>query len=311
MHPIAPFAREAYAAGWAWSGGPMTDRVRAGCTAAIAVAVEHADDPRILEVTLDLGKLEGLWAKLFQRREQLAAQHAKTVHAAWRTAVTRELLAAAVRAMHLRHTRESDEPSRDDVAAAIAAIAAALAALPNRPEWTALRQSMRDALAAGRAEGSAGAATIAADRAGNDPPDWDTAFQNAYDALATDHSLWTDADKWLRRLLDRASTQLGRALADQDAAGASEEEQVDALDDETDTGDAPDFTTDWAMGAALGAGMLAWYARQGEVLISWVTAGGPNVCVQCISNESGSPYPIEDFPLMPAHPNCRCIASLN
>lgn len=313
-HPIESFARKAFAAGWAASGGPMTDRVRAGCTAAVALAVERAEDPRILEVTLDLGKLEGMWAKLFARREQLTAQHAKSVTKAWRAAVTRELLAAAVRAVLRRHApRESSDPTRDDVAAATAAVAAVLASLPNRPEWTTLRQAMRDALAAGRAEGAAGAATIAADQAGDEPPDWDTAFQDAYDALDTDHTLWAEADGWLKRLLDRASFDLGRALADQEADGAAADNMVDAADSELDGEDVPsvDFTTDWALGTAFAAGALAWYRQQGEVLISWVTAGGPNVCQTCIGNESGSPYPIEDFPLMPAHPNCRCLAIIS
>ncbi|MFD9632837.1 2'-5' RNA ligase family protein [Streptomyces violascens] len=313
-HPIAGPAREAFAAGWAVSGGPLTDRVRTGCTAAIRLAAEHADDPHILEVTLNLGKLEGLWALLFARREQLTAQHIKTITKAWRAAVSRDLLTAAVRAVQRRHApRESDDPTRDDIAAATAAVAAVLASLPNRPEWTALRQAMRDALAAGRAEGTAGAAAIAADEAGDGPPEWDTAFQDAYDALNTDHTLWAEADTWLKRLLDRASTDLGRALADQEANGATEDDMIDAADGEFDGEDegvsSVDFTVDWAVGTSLADGALAWYRQQGEVLVSWVTAGGPNVCQTCIDNESGSPYPIDQFPQIPAHPLCRCIGT--
>src|SRR5689334_2919104 len=37
-HPVAAPAREAFAAGWAISQGPMTDRVRAACTAAVQTA---------------------------------------------------------------------------------------------------------------------------------------------------------------------------------------------------------------------------------------------------------------------------------
>lgn len=312
-HPVAAPAREAFAAGWAYSRGPMTDRVRAGCKAAIRLAVENADDPQILEVTLDLGKLEGLWALLFARREQLTARHVRAVTKAWRAAVPRELLAAAVRAVRRRRAPwESDDPTRDDVAAATAAVASVLASLPNRPEWTSLRQAMRDAVAAGRAEGATGAAAIAADDAGDEPPDWDTAFQDAYDALNSDHTLWAEADTWLKRLLDRASADLGRALADQEANGATEDDMIDAADGELDSEDVPsaDFTVDWAAGTSLADGALAWYRQQGEVLVSWVTAGGPNVCQTCIDNESGSPFPIEDFPLMPAHPLCRCIAAM-
>ena len=314
MHPIAPFARQAFAAGWACTGGPMTERVRAGCMAAVALAVEHADDPHILEVTLDLGKLEGMWARLFKRREELIAQHTQAVTKAWRAAVTRSLLAAAVWAVLRRHApRESDDPTRDDIAAAIAAVAAVLASLPNRPEWTALRQALRDALAAGRAEGAAGAATIAADQSGDTLPEWDAAFRDAYDALASDHTLWTEADTWLQRLLQRAAANLGQALADQEAAGATADDMVDAADSALDGGDVPsvDFTVDWAVTAALAAGALAWYQQQGAQQLSWVSAGDGRVCVTCQANESGSPYAIADFPELPSHPRCRCQAIMN
>lgn len=310
-HPVAAPAREAFAAGWAYSRGPMTDRVRAGCATAVQLAVKHADDPRILEVTLDLGKLEGLWALLFARREQLTARHVKAVTKAWRAAVTRELLGVAVRAVQRRYTpQESDAPDRGDIAAT-AAVAGVLASLPNRPAWTGLRQAMRDALAAGRSEGAAGAATIAADQAGDEPPDWDTAFQDAYDAHDADHALWAEADTWLKRLLNRASTDLGRALADQEADGGTADDMVGAADGELDGGDVPsiEFTIDWAVGSALAVGALAWYQQQGAAQLSWVSAGDGRVCLTCETNETRSPYPIDQFPEMPAHPRCRCIAT--
>src|SRR5947209_8774166 len=52
---IAGYARHAFAAGWARSGGPMTERVKAACQVAVQLAYEHAHDPGILEVALDLG----------------------------------------------------------------------------------------------------------------------------------------------------------------------------------------------------------------------------------------------------------------
>ena len=46
---LATRAREAYAAGWALSGGPLTPQVQAGCAAAIINALEHGDHPGILD----------------------------------------------------------------------------------------------------------------------------------------------------------------------------------------------------------------------------------------------------------------------
>ena len=303
MHAIEPFAREAFAAGWASSGGPMTVRVRTACATAVQLAAEHADDPHVLEATLQFGKLEGLWAQLFQRRDDLTDQHSKHVGAAWRAAVTRGVLEHAVRAYQRGPLGEADTATRDDVASATAAVAAALAALPQRPEWTGVRQAMRDAIAAGRAEGEAGAQAIA----GNDGSGWDAAFQAVYDVLDNDHTLWAEADTRLRGLLDRATRDMGRALADQATSTTSQDDLVDGLDQAVDGGNAPTFTTDWALGIAFGAGMLAWLKKHGIAKVSWVTVGDGNVCATCDANEAGSPYPIDDVPAIPAHPQCRCI----
>src|SRR5215475_1321028 len=70
---LAAIAREAYAMGWAASRGPMTDRVRAGSVAAVDLALAHWDEPGVLEATLQLGHLEGIWAGIFDRRLQLHA----------------------------------------------------------------------------------------------------------------------------------------------------------------------------------------------------------------------------------------------
>jgi hypothetical protein len=76
-------ALNAYAAGWALSDGPMTPRVQAGCAAAILAALDHNDDQHVLEATLHIGKLEGTWARFFERREHVVEQGAAAVREAW------------------------------------------------------------------------------------------------------------------------------------------------------------------------------------------------------------------------------------
>lgn len=293
-HPIEAYAREAFAAGWAASRGPMTDRVKTACTAAVQLAVEHAEDPHVLEVTLDLGHLEGMWERLFQRREQLITQHGDTLAGLWRAAL------AGILANVIRNLRHND--SRE---AATEAAAEVLASLPNRPDWVPLRQAMRDALAAGRAEGSASAATINADRRQAEPPGWDAEFAAALTALAARHVLWGDADSWLERLLKRAAAALGAVFA---SVGDSTDGELGDLVDQA-TGKAVGFTTDWAITSAAGAGALAWYQQQDATLIEWITAGDGAVCFTCDTNEADGPYPPTDFPDLPAHPGCRCIPS--
>jgi 2'-5' RNA ligase len=331
---LLELARVAYSTGWAQSGGPFTERVSAGCRAALALAADNATDPTILEVTLQLGALEGMWATLFDRREALITSHAKLITTAWRAALGTDLIRHGVdmftRQLGLRRLglRESsdDQDERDILAAATEAARALLNQLPNRPQWTALRKTMRDALAAGRAEGIVAAVAIAAEQAGPEAVaaavkaaggdvkldlvaiDWNLAFEDAYQALDNLASLWADADGWLGKILGRATDQLGKVLADQARANATYEDMVaaaaDVLDDEDI--DAVEFVVDWAMTTAADDGALALYASEGVEGVDVITAGDQRVCQDCADAEQNSPYPPADAPGLPLHPLCRC-----
>lgn len=306
-------ARAAYADGWARSGGPMTPRVKAGCVAAVAVALEHADDPHVLEVTLKLGSLEGTWALVFDRRDQLAAAHTAAVTAIWRQLIHGHLRTAVRAFRHaaaLTEATEKPDPNRFK-AAALDAARVILGGLAIDHAWDKLRRALRNAIAAGRAEGAVDAIAIAAERVGKIGLDWDIAFDDAYRALGNLGDIWADTDGWLGRMLDRAAADLGRVLSDGAASGASYEDMVaDALDalDSEDVG-AVKFVVDWALNTGLARGALDLYAREGVQQVSWLTAADDRVCVTCLSYEEKSPYPISEFPAMPAHPWDRCVPS--
>lgn len=311
-HPMEAPAREAFAAGWAASQGPMTDRVRAACTAAVETAIEHADDPRILEVTIDLGKLEGLWALLFQRREEQQAKHVPLVAAAWRELVDRDVVAATVdRVRQYAGLVEADHDKLSIRAEALAAAKAMLHALADAAGagWDALRTALRDAIAAGRAEGIVNAVAIAAERASLIGLDWNIAFGDAYRSLERLDEIWADTGGWLGRTIDRAAADLGRVLARDAEDGASRDQMIeDAMNVLTDTdADAVAFIVDWAMTTAADQGALDLYRSEGALRADWISAGDGRVCVTCIDNESGNPWPLTDFPLMPSHPVCRCV----
>jgi 2'-5' RNA ligase len=185
-HPMEAPAREAFAAGWAASQGPMTERVRAACTAAVQTAIEHADDPRILEVTIDLGKLEGMWALLFQRREEQQAKHVPLVAAVWRDLIDRDAVADMVdRFRQQAGLTEADQDKPSIRTEALEAAKAMLHAIADAAGagWDALRTALRDAIAAGRAEGMVNAVAIAAERANRIGLDWNIAFEDAYRSL--------------------------------------------------------------------------------------------------------------------------------
>lgn len=311
-HAIELFAREAFAAGWAASGGPMTDRVRAACAVAVETAVEHADDPRILEVTLDLGKLEGMWALLFARREEQQRAHMRLVADAWRPMIGREAVTSMVDGFRQRAgLTEAAADWAAILAEAKAAARAMLTALAEHSGWTKLRTAIRNALAAGRAEGMVNAVAIAAEQAttGAMRLDWNIAFKDAYQSLERLDELWGDADGWLGRTIDRAAGDLGRLLARQAEDGASREETIDAAADLL-AGTDPEsvaFVVDWAMTTAADEGALSLYRSEGVLQVDVITAGDGRVCSACIDAEAGSPWQISDAPRMPLHPVCRCV----
>lgn len=311
-HPIAAPAREAFAAGWALSGGPMTERVRAASRAAVQTAIEHADDPRILEVTIDLGKLEGMWALLFQRREAKQAEHTRLVADAWRPLIDRDAVTAMVDAFRPRIGLAEADDRRDDIRAeALAAAKAMLRALADLAGWTALRTTIRNAIAAGRAEGMVSAVAIAAERASQVGLDWNIAVKDAYQSLERLDELWGQADGWLGRMIDRAAGDLGRLLAETAEDGASGDEMVDAAMDvlDSDDPDAVAFTVDWAMTTAAGIGALQLYESEGVLEVDVITAGDGRVCDACIEAEARSPWPLTEAPQLPLHPVCRCVYS--
>ncbi|MDX3245837.1 2'-5' RNA ligase family protein [Streptomyces sp. ME18-1-4] len=305
-HPMAAPSREAFAAGWALSGGPLTERVKAASIAAVQTAIERADDPTILEVTIDLGRLEGMWALLFQRREEKQAEHTRLVADAWRPLITRDAVAAMVD--RYRSNAGLTETARDFLTEALAAARAMLQALADLTGWTNLRTTIREAIAAGQAEGIVNAVAIAAERAGTVGLDWNLAFEDAYQSLAHLDELWGNADGWLGRMVDRAAGDLGRMLAEEAEEGASRDAMIDAAMDilASDDVEAVAFTVDWAMTTAADDGALRLYRSEGVQQIDVITAGDGRVCSSCIDYEANSPWSTLDVPRLPTHPVCRC-----
>jgi hypothetical protein len=304
-HPISEYARQAYAAGWAASGGPLTDRVRAGCTAAVRLAIEHADDPQVLEVTVDLGRLEGLWATLFDRRQALIDRHTSSVTAAWRVLVAALGIAEAVRAFRARADRRPDDLTAD-AAAALVAARALLAGLPDMPGWPELQAAIVDAVRDGYAEGVAAAAAIGADSAGGKQRlDWDRAFEAVLAALRTNSPATVDSDRWLRQLIDRAIIDTARELAAAEDA-ATDEDLTDTIRARLNDPAIAHFTVDWAITTAAATAGRAFYRTDGATEISIVTVGDGRVCAACEDAEARSPWPAAEAPDLPIHPRCRC-----
>lgn len=312
---IAPYARTAYAQGWAASGGPMTERVRAGCVAAVELAIINADQPGILEATMQLGKLEGTWAAVYARREALVAKHLPVVLAAWRRAAHMLNVNAAIDRYRqsLGVTEAVDIDNTDhrrmvanSIAQSVASAIAGPDALPADRETIVM--AVADALRDAQAEGTAGAIVAGADQLGVAGTSFDLAFADAHQALGDLGNYWGQGSGWVDRMVSGTATDLGGRLSTLAADKASYDDMLTAAMDVIGGDDIRSVETilDLAMGQSFSRGALALYGREGVTQVDYVTAGGENVCPLCINAESGSPWDRTSAPVPPLHPYCRC-----
>ncbi|HMH94157.1 MAG TPA: 2'-5' RNA ligase family protein [Streptosporangiaceae bacterium] len=307
--PLAGQAREAYAAGWALSGGPMTETVKAGCTAAVAHATENRDDPGILEVSLHLGKLTGTWAEVFRRREELTARHAAAITAAWRKLAKR--LGVRDLITDYRHRLamgESDGPTKQQKEAAAAALLLWLRQILDDPGYADLASAIAAAMAAAIAEGRTAMLAVAADQAAVLGFDWGKAY-DAMRAAVTDAETQGAAGPVTQQIMAAVAAGAGRVLAAMEASGAGDPAIEKALEDEIAAEDgAAALAADTAMSGFWGNGALSLGAAEG-ILLNWMTASDGRVCPSCQDNEDNGPYYPSDFPSLPDHPRCRCCSS--
>lgn len=312
MNEIASYLRKAFAYGWAASDGPMTPRVQEACRVAVAMGCEHPDDPNVFEVTLKLGSLEGTWAKVYDRREVLYAKHIQAVTDKWRVSARVLPISMAVSRFRLSvGLREASEERKDRVARAMAQATWLLHQLveqPNNPDYIELVQTIADALKDGMAEGEAGAIALAAQHAHIVGIDFDIAFRDAWDALASLGDYMGDAKGWLSRILDGAATDVGRLLATLAEQGATYDAMASAVQELLTDKEIRSVTTmvDMAMGQSFSRGALALYAREGIREVDFLTAGDTRVCAICDTFERHSPYALVEAPAPSIHPFCRC-----
>ncbi len=310
--PLPARAREAYAAGWALSGGPMTETVKAGCAAAVAHVLEHRDDSRILEVTLDLGKLTGTWAEVYRRREEVTARHVKKITAAWRKLVRRLSVADLIityRRDLIMGESDDGKPSQRQREAAAAALLLWLSRILDDPDYSDLADLITTAMAEAIAEGQTAMLAVAADQAAALGFSW----QKAYDAMratVTDAQTRDAASTVTQQIMQAVAADAGRVLAKLDASGASDAEIAKALEDEIEDEEpeAAGLAVDTGVGKFIGAGCTGLAAAEG-ILLNWMTASDGRVCPSCQSNEDNGPYEPSDFPSLPDHPRCRCCSS--
>lgn len=318
-------ARVAYLTGWTLTGAPLTDRTGPGCDVAVQLACEHAHDPDILEATLLLGSLEGTWAQVYDRRQQLYDEHLPVVVDAWRTLMANLDVEPAVRSVMRRagavehhpaaaavveaHDAEKDERRANAIAAMLDLLQTAFDG--HHGDVTALRTALAEALRLADAEGWAGAIAIASEQIGIVAIDWGIAFKDGIDQLGQLENYWGLADDWISKIVGSSANDLGRALAGMVEDGEPIDVILQAVSDiltGTDM-DAVRLLVDMAMSQSYSRGALALYTRQGAKTVDFLTAGDQRVCPVCTRIENDGPYPLLESPVPAMHPWCRCTLS--
>jgi len=293
----------------------MTDRVKAGCVAAVRLAIENAHDPDVLEATLQMGKLEGTWALVFDRREQVYASHIDAIAALWRKVAMRVDLQLAVRRFRdsLGLSTEAFDITDHRQMAARAVAAAVIASIAGQDSSPTDREQLIAALVAalraGYIEGMVGALAVSAEQDGvEDDIDLDAAYA-AIDSQLNDHLFQHRAIALLAEVAAAVGVQLARVLgntSDSDdfedtlemaqwALGISSVPSVLAL------------LIDFAIGQMVTAGIQALYQRYHVEQVQFVTAGDDKVCPQCEAAELDGPYARDEAPEPPLHYRCRCV----
>jgi hypothetical protein len=312
MDGLAAALRETFAHGWAASGGPMTPRVREACRVAVAMGCEPTAGTDVFEVTLKLGSLEGTWAKVYDRREVLYAKHITAVTDKWRPLARKLPVSSAVSRFRLSAgLREASEDKKDRAARAMAQATWLLHQLADNPhdaDYAEVVQAIADALKDGMAEGEAGAIALAAQQVHVVGIDFDIAFRDAWDALASLGDYIGDAKTWMARILDGAATDVGRLLSRLAEQGANYGDMVAAVQELLTDKEVRSITTlvDMAMGQSFSRGALALYAREGVRQVDFFTAGDTRVCPICDTFERHNPYALVEAPAPSIHPFCRC-----
>ena len=310
---VDELARLSYAHGWALSGGPMTDRVRAGCVLAVEHVRHHGPTRAVLEATMRLGSLEGTWASVMDRREALYAKHTDDTLDAWRALIDSDGVDDAVDTYRTRAAPtvpEPDQQAKDRRRAE--AIAAAIAFLyahanPGDPHYQALILTVADAIRTAEAEGWAGAVAVAAEQLGHTGVNFDRAYTDALARVAANPgTAYGQAEGVVADIIRGGATDIAGVLARSD----TETDAVDVADEvraAIEAGRSPSLFLDQAMGAAFARGALAFFTSAGVPTVSFVTVGDDRVCAECDTLEAGSPYTLDQAPDPPIHPRCRCV----
>lgn len=267
------------------------------------------DDDEEHRPALHIPSLTGVWRTVYDDREALHTAADRAVLVAFAACVKADAdvddaAAAAVQAL-VDRTFETDVPGEPGTSKGrrrrLDLLAATLAAIWYRmahgTSWETLRTVLAEQLAAAWRAGWAASRAVNTPDATGDIPD-PPAMTGTADTTLLTASRWTikGAAKAAAKVLIAAATS-GRAV--RKIARALRAFLKDPL--------GLSLAVDQAVSAAYAAGMAAHLRQIGALSVQWLTAGDTRVCAACEAQQAGSPYPLDQAPMPPQHPLCRCV----
>ena len=290
--------------GWQHGDGSVSHDDGESVSDKMAAVVKAADAVPKVE---GAGLPEAIRPAIVARRKRLIRAHVAKVDAAWDACIARLPIQAMVRGFRqdaglVAKAASTERRARKD--AGTAAALAWLQGIGQTPGYAALIGAVEDAIRSGMAEGEADALAAAAARQDAGKLDVEAAFDAAYARLAGDPGVAQQAQETIEAIIGGAGADIGRQLAGQAEAGATERDMASAVRGVT-TGAVRSLQAWLGDGiyASFGAGADGLFT-QAQVQVYWATDGNP--CPTCVENEAGSPYGPGEVPEFPAHPNCQC-----
>jgi SPP1 gp7 family putative phage head morphogenesis protein len=255
-----------------------------------------------------LGQLEGIWAVIYKRREDLEALHAGAFKEILKAVAKLDWKAIvdAIGTQALIDPSITGDMLASELQNRIISMVSGDLPADARSAWqTVVASALNDATA----EGQTAALGILGQASGTGI-DWELTAAQAKAALSNGQILGDSADAWIQKQTHGLGYQLSRQLASLWDAGASHQDMLDAI--KATLGSDQNLASvllDTAIGQSLSQGALATYAMAEVPKADYVTAGDSRVCAVCSGAEDGSPYLLADCPQPPLHPRCRCTVA--
>jgi hypothetical protein len=302
--PTVDFARTAFCNGYAVHGPEtLTPRARTALGTAEGLLAEY-QAPSTLWFIESRGTLEGLYAKIYHRRDRLWMKYDRLAKR-WAARLAQDVHADSLVTEILKQTSlEVHESQRDDIKKLV--IAAILFAIG---QYADLSSEAKKIVAAAQAEGTAlgqtAAAALLAFHAGRPIPSLTMLYKENLKQLVNDLHYWQNTDATLQDMIAGLAGDVAQSMGTQVQSGATPGDLNNYVTNTIGAGAGASFYLDSHLHAAFALALLAAIGQSGS-LVDFVTVGDERVCPECEAAEAANPWKPAEVPPIPYHGGCRC-----